>query len=122
MAAASARRARLSIRGVCSEPCVPIRPRAMDVAGKVAVVTGGARIGQAVAQALARRGCALALTYRASRGAAETAAEAARAAGVRAEIFRADVTDERDIVSVMAEAEAAVGRLDVVVNLDWTYR
>src|SRR5262245_23895995 len=93
----------------------------MDVAGKVAVVTGGARIGQAVALALARRGCALALTYRASRDAAEAAAEAARAAGVRAQVFRADVTEERDIVSVMAEAEAALGRLDVLVNLASTY-
>ena len=55
----------------------------MEVAGKVALITGGARIGQAVAEALARRGCALALTYRSSRAAAEAAAAAAREAGAR---------------------------------------
>ncbi|MEA2649665.1 MAG: hypothetical protein QOG61_2100, partial [Candidatus Binataceae bacterium] len=56
----------------------------MDPKGKVALITGGARIGQTVAQALAARGCALAMTYRASSDAAEAAASAARAAGVRA--------------------------------------
>src|SRR4029453_5250167 len=74
MAAASPRHVRLSIDGVCSGACVSLRPRAMDVAGKVALVTGGARIGQAVAQALAQRGCALALTYPASRPAADARA------------------------------------------------
>jgi NAD(P)-dependent dehydrogenase (short-subunit alcohol dehydrogenase family) len=93
----------------------------MDVAGKVALVTGGARIGQAVAHALARRGCGLALTYRVSRDAAEAAAAAARAAGVPAQVFRADVTDERDIAAVVGDAERALGRLDVLVNLASTY-
>jgi NAD(P)-dependent dehydrogenase (short-subunit alcohol dehydrogenase family) len=43
----------------------------MDPKGKVALLTGGARIGQVVAQNLAARGCDLALVYRASRDAAE---------------------------------------------------
>jgi NAD(P)-dependent dehydrogenase (short-subunit alcohol dehydrogenase family) len=93
----------------------------MDVAGKVALVTGGARIGQAVAQALARRGCALALTYRASRDTAEASAAAAREAGVRAEVFRADVTDEGHIAAAVGDAERALGRLDILVNLASTY-
>lgn len=93
----------------------------MDVAGKVALVTGGARIGHTVAQALARRGCALALTYRASRAAAEAAAAAAREAGVRAEVFRADVTDEAHIAAAVADAERVLGRLDILVNLASTY-
>ena len=66
----------------------------MDPKGKVALITGGARIGQAVAQALAARGCALALTYRGSRAAAEETASAAKAAGVPAIALRADATDE----------------------------
>ena len=45
----------------------------MDPNGRVALVTGGARIGQVVAAALANRGCSLALTYRDSRGAEEIA-------------------------------------------------
>ncbi len=93
----------------------------MEVAGKVALITGGARIGQAVAQALAGRGCALALTYRASRDAAEAAASAARTAGVRAEVFRADVTDEAQVAAAVHDVEQALGRLDVLVNLASIY-
>ena len=49
----------------------------MDPNGKVALITGGARIGQVVADALANRGCSLSLTYRDSRDAAEKTAGAA---------------------------------------------
>jgi hypothetical protein len=49
----------------------------MDPKGKVAILTGGARIGQVVAHALALRGCNFALTYRGSRDAAEASAQAA---------------------------------------------
>ena len=49
----------------------------MDPKGKVALVTGGARIGQVVAHSLAARGCDLALVYRGSREAAEATAKAA---------------------------------------------
>ena len=67
----------------------------MEVAGKIALITGGARIGQAVAEALARRGCGLALTYRSSRAAAEAAAAAAREAGVRTAVLHADSPTRR---------------------------
>jgi len=93
----------------------------MEVAGKVALITGGARIGQAVAEALARRGCALALTYRSSRGAAEAAVAAAREAGVRAAVLRADVTDEAQVSAAVRDAEQQLGRLDILVNLASTY-
>lgn len=93
----------------------------MDVTGKVALITGGARIGQAVAEMLARRGCGLALTYRSSRAAAEQAATAARAAGVRAAVLRADVTDEAQVAAAVRDAEHELGRLDILVNLASTY-
>ena len=93
----------------------------MDVAGKVALITGGARIGQVVAQALAARGCALALTYRASQAAADAAAAAARATGVRAEVIRADATDEAQVAAAVRDTERALGRLDILVLLASTY-
>jgi 3-oxoacyl-[acyl-carrier protein] reductase len=65
----------------------------MDPKGKVALLTGGARIGQVVAHSLAARGCDLALVYRGSREATEASAKAASGAGVRAITIRADATD-----------------------------
>ena len=93
----------------------------MDVASKVALLTGGARIGQTVAQARAQRGCGLALTYRNSRDAAEATAAVARAAGVRSVVLRADVTDEAEVVAAVRQVEQVLGRLDILVNLASTY-
>lgn len=93
----------------------------MDPHGKVALLTGGARIGQVVAQALAARGCSLLLTYRGSRDAAEATAAAARAAGVRAETVRADATEETQVAAAVAHAGRALGRLDILLNMASTY-
>ncbi|HTY56523.1 MAG TPA: SDR family oxidoreductase [Candidatus Binataceae bacterium] len=93
----------------------------MDPKGKVALITGGARIGKAVAQALAARGCALSLTYRSSRTAAEESAEAAKAVGVPTLIVHADVTNEADVDAAVKETERSLGRLDILVNMASTY-
>jgi len=93
----------------------------VDPKGKVALITGGARIGQVVAQALALRGCALALTYRTSSTAAEAAATAARTAGVRALTIRADATDEAQILVALNETAHTLGRLDILINMASTY-
>jgi NAD(P)-dependent dehydrogenase (short-subunit alcohol dehydrogenase family) len=88
---------------------------------KVALITGGARIGQVVAQTLAARGCSLALTYRASRTAAEATAKAATAAGVRAMVVHADVTDETQIRAAVSDTVSQLGGLDILINLASTY-
>ena len=93
----------------------------MDPKGKVALITGGARIGQAVAQALAARGCDLAMTYRSSRDAAEAAANSARATGVRALVIRADATDEAQVSAAVQATARQLGRLDILVNMASTY-
>jgi 3-oxoacyl-[acyl-carrier protein] reductase len=93
----------------------------MELKGKVALLTGGARVGRTVARALAARGCALALIYRGSRGAAEQAAAEARAAGVAAITLRADATDDSQVSAAVAGAVSALGRLDILVNMASTY-
>jgi len=93
----------------------------MDPKGRAALITGGARIGQAVAQALAARGCALALTYRGSRAAAEEAAAAATASGVPAIVLRADATDEGQVAAAVSETARSLGRLDILVNMASIY-
>src|SRR5262245_42820534 len=93
----------------------------MDLAGKVAFVTGVRRIGSAIAVALAKGGADVAVTYRTSRQQAEDAALEVRAAGRRALVLRADLSQPRDIESVVSEAAQALGGIDVLVNVASIY-
>lgn len=93
----------------------------MDLTGRAAVVTGGARMGVAVATALAEAGADVALVYRQSEDSAERAAAAVRGLGRRAKTFKADLTDPLDCRATVNEAAAAFGRLDLVVNMASVY-
>lgn len=93
----------------------------MDPKGKVALITGGARIGQAVARELAMQGCSLAMTYRGSRDAADATVAMAIAAGVKAIAVRADATNESEILSAVVETEKTLGRLDILINMASIY-
>ncbi len=93
----------------------------MDPRGKAALITGGARIGRAVARELAGRGCAIGVTYRVSREAAEATVAAARAVGVAAIAVQADATDEGQVRAAVAQVAARLGRLDILVNMASTY-
>jgi NAD(P)-dependent dehydrogenase (short-subunit alcohol dehydrogenase family) len=93
----------------------------MDPKGKVALLTGGARIGQVVAHSLAVRGCDLALIYRGSQAAAEASTKAAISAGVRAITIRADATDEDQIARAVNETHRALGRIDILLNMASIY-
>ena len=89
----------------------------MDPKGKVALITGGARIGQVVADALAKRGCGLAIVYRASRDAAEKTVAAAKAAGVNAIAVQADARNADQIEAAVNETVKSLGRLDILINM-----
>lgn len=94
----------------------------MHLADRVAVVTGGKRIGQVVARALAGRGADLVLTYRGSRREAEQTAQDVVSAGRRATIVAADVSTPEAGAAIAAHAVATFGRLDVLVNMASIYR
>lgn len=84
--------------------------------GRVAVVTGGGGgLGSAGALALAECGADVALVAR-NRARLEASAAAVEAAGRRAIVIEADVADARAMVDAAAEAEAALGRVDVLFN------
>ena len=93
----------------------------MDLKGKVALLTGGARIGQVVAHSLAARGCDLALVYRGSREAADASAKAAISAGVRAITIKADATDKDQIAAAVNETHRTLERIDILLNMASVY-
>ncbi|MBP9699292.1 MAG: SDR family oxidoreductase [Elusimicrobia bacterium] len=89
----------------------------MDLTGKVALITGGARIGREVALALARSGCSVAVVYRSSRSAALETAKQAVALGVDALALPADVSQRAFARSVVSRVIRRWGRLDVLINM-----
>ncbi len=93
----------------------------MDFHNRAALITGGRRIGAAIALDLARRGVDVALSYNRSSREAEDAADAVRAAGRRAFLFRADLSDGPACARLVDAAAAALGRLDVLINMASVY-
>jgi NAD(P)-dependent dehydrogenase (short-subunit alcohol dehydrogenase family) len=94
----------------------------MDLQRKAALVTGGRRIGAAVALELARRGASVALTFNRSRDEAERTASAIRELGRRAAVVPADLASPEACRAAVATAADALGRLDVLVNMASLYR
>jgi len=85
---------------------------------RVALVTGSGkkRVGAVVADALARRGYAVAVHYRTSAADAEETAAALRARGVEAATFPADLADEIAVRGMVRGVLERFGRIDVLVN------
>jgi 3-oxoacyl-[acyl-carrier protein] reductase len=89
----------------------------INLAGKVAVVTGASKgIGAGIALELARLGANVVINYRSDiEGAAEVLA-AVRDAGGIGSIFCADVSSYAEAEGLMAHAAETYGRLDILVN------
>jgi 3-oxoacyl-[acyl-carrier protein] reductase len=84
--------------------------------GKTALVTGGSRgIGRAVALTLAGQGADVAICGRTMESLDATRADI-EALGVRAWAFQADVSLHDDVVRLVADAAAAMGGIDILVN------
>jgi 3-oxoacyl-[acyl-carrier protein] reductase len=89
----------------------------MELAGKVALVTGGSRgIGRAISQRLAEMGALVYINYVSrSEAAAETKA-AIEASGGKAEIIGFDVADGEAVQAAVRTITAAAGGIDILIN------
>ena len=94
---------------------------ATALGGHTAIITGGKRIGAAIAVALAQRGMHVALSFNRSRAEAERAAAQVEAAGSRAFIYQADLSNAAEAAALVDKAAADLGRLDVLLNMASVY-
>jgi len=87
-----------------------------DLAGRVAVVTGGnGGIGLGMARGLARAGAAVAVAAR-KREKSLRAVDELEALGAPAAAFEVDVTDEAAVAALVQAVVERFGRLDILVN------
>src|SRR6266568_6441399 len=88
-----------------------------ELAGKVALVTGGSRgIGAAIAKRLAADGANVAITYAKDASAASAVVKAIEQNGGKAVAIQADAADVEAVKSAVEKTVATFGRLDVLVN------
>ena len=88
-----------------------------ELAGKVALVTGGARnIGRAIARSLAAGGAKVMVNANTSIKDAEETASLIQKAGGQAAVFIADVTDQAAVQRMVDETVKRFGRIDILVN------
>jgi 3-oxoacyl-[acyl-carrier protein] reductase len=90
--------------------------KAMDLTGRVALVTGGSRgIGAATAILLAEAGAAVGVNYVANEEAAASTVAAIEAAGGTAIAVRGDVTDKDAVTLMTGTVEDRLGPIDILV-------
>ena len=89
----------------------------MDAAGKVALITGGARrVGRALSLGLGRAGADVAVNYHSSSAEARSVVGELEAMGRRAVAIKADVSRRSEIQQLIRTVGEEFGRLDILVN------
>jgi pteridine reductase len=94
----------------------------MNLAGKAVLITGGRRVGGALARLVAERGASVALTYQSSREAIEQAVKSIENQGGKALAVAADLSLAEQAERAIATVVSAFGRIDVLVNMASIYR
>lgn len=89
----------------------------MQLADKIALVTGGGRgIGKAIALRLARDGADVGINYFRNREPAEETARAIEALGRRAFIVKANVGEVDELQAMIGNVHDELGGLDILIN------
>ena len=83
---------------------------------RVALVTGSSTgLGKETAACLGRAGAKIALNYANNKNRAESALAEFRAEGITVELFQANITDAKEINSMVTAIEQALGPIDIAV-------
>jgi NAD(P)-dependent dehydrogenase (short-subunit alcohol dehydrogenase family) len=88
----------------------------IDLSGKTAVITGASRgLGEAMAHALADAGAQIALVARDVER-LNSVRDSLAAKGAIAEVFRADVTQEKEVAAIAEEVKSRFGHPQILIN------
>ncbi len=93
--------------------------RLFNLSGRVTLVTGGHRgLGKTMCQAVAECGSDVVINYpfEEEKSQAEETAGHLSELGIRVRIFKADVTQVRQVEAMFEDSQAAFNRLDVLIN------
>ncbi|MCR9245390.1 MAG: SDR family oxidoreductase [bacterium] len=91
-------------------------PRTFSLAGRTALVTGSSKgLGRAMALALGAAGAKVAMNYANSKSTADAALADFRERGYEGDMFRADVTSQRQVERLVQAVEKKLGKIDILV-------
>jgi NAD(P)-dependent dehydrogenase (short-subunit alcohol dehydrogenase family) len=89
----------------------------MEITGKTALVTGAAkRIGRVIALELAKKGANILLHYHQSEKEAQQTSSEIKSLGVACLPVRANLSDSREILTMIKEIDKASKNIDILVN------
>jgi glucose 1-dehydrogenase len=96
---------------------MPDRPIHKVLEGQKALVTGASKgLGEGVAVALAKAGADVLVNYHGDREGAERVVKEIEKTGRRALPFKADVSQEPEVLAMFAFMKEKLGRIDILVN------
>ena len=85
--------------------------------GKVALITGASRgIGRAIAIELAKNGASISINYNSDIKSAKETQKLVNKTGVNSAIFKADVSKQKDVKSLIKNTEKKLGPIDLLVT------
>ncbi len=85
--------------------------------GKTVWITGGKRIGQEIAAALAELGADLAISYRSSKEEADQTAKKVKKFKRKVLLIQVDVSDRESVVTAVKQIKNKFGKLDILILL-----
>ncbi|MEW9050438.1 MAG: 3-oxoacyl-[acyl-carrier-protein] reductase [Neobacillus sp.] len=89
----------------------------MNLAGKIALVTGASRgIGREIALELARQGANVAVNYSGSEAKANEVVDEIKTMGREAFAVKCDVSNAEEVAAMVKDTTSRFGRLDILVN------
>ena len=87
------------------------------IVNKTAWITGGKRIGQVIAESLAKEGVNIIASYRSSSPEADEIVRKAKKLGVKAVAIQCDVSQKESVISAVKTIKEKFKKIDILINM-----